>query len=163
MSDYILQMDGIHKSFPGVHALSGVQLSVQPGTVHGVMGENGAGKSTLMKIAIGLYRPDAGTIRLRGQAGDLRKRARCPHAGHCNDPPGDEPSPVHDRGAEHLPRSGDEEPPRPDRPPRHGPGGRGDPGGAEDQPEAPPGHGTAQRGADAARGDRGRPSRARRT
>ena len=67
MSDYILQMDGIHKSFPGVHALSGVQLSVRPGTVHGVMGENGAGKSTLMKVAIGIYRPDAGTIRLRGQ------------------------------------------------------------------------------------------------
>ena len=67
MSEYILQMDGIHKSFPGVHALSGVHLAVRPGTVHGVMGENGAGKSTLMKIAIGLYRPDAGTIQLRGQ------------------------------------------------------------------------------------------------
>ncbi len=67
MSEYILQMEGIHKSFPGVHALNGVQLMVRPGTVHGVMGENGAGKSTLMKIAIGLYRPDAGTIRLRGE------------------------------------------------------------------------------------------------
>jgi inositol transport system ATP-binding protein len=67
LSDYILQMDGIHKTFPGVHALSGVHLSVKPGSVHGVMGENGAGKSTLMKIAIGLYRQDAGTIRLRGK------------------------------------------------------------------------------------------------
>ena len=67
MSEFILEMEGIHKSFPGVHALSGVQLRVKPGTVHGVMGENGAGKSTLMKIAIGLYRPDAGTIRLRGR------------------------------------------------------------------------------------------------
>ncbi len=67
MSEYILQMEGIHKSFPGVHALKGVRLEVRPGTVHGVMGENGAGKSTLMKIAIGLYRQDAGTIRLRGQ------------------------------------------------------------------------------------------------
>jgi inositol transport system ATP-binding protein len=67
VSDYILQMEGIHKSFPGVHALKGVHLSVKPGMVHGVMGENGAGKSTLMKIAIGLYRPDAGTIRLRGK------------------------------------------------------------------------------------------------
>jgi inositol transport system ATP-binding protein len=67
MSDLILQMENIHKSFPGVHALRGVQLSVRPGTVHGVMGENGAGKSTLMKIAIGLYRPDAGTVRLRGK------------------------------------------------------------------------------------------------
>jgi inositol transport system ATP-binding protein len=65
---YILEMDGIHKSFPGVQALKGVRLAVRPGTVHGVMGENGAGKSTLMKIAIGLYRPDAGSIRLRGEA-----------------------------------------------------------------------------------------------
>ncbi len=65
MSEYILEMEGIHKSFPGVHALNGVHLAVRPGSVHGVMGENGAGKSTLMKIAIGLYRPDAGTIRLR--------------------------------------------------------------------------------------------------
>ncbi len=67
MSGYILEMLGIHKTFPGVHALKGVELRVRPGTVHGVMGENGAGKSTLMRIAIGLYRPDAGTIRLRGE------------------------------------------------------------------------------------------------
>jgi inositol transport system ATP-binding protein len=60
-------MQGIHKSFPGVHALRGVGLAVRPGTVHGVMGENGAGKSTLMKIAIGLHRPDSGTITLRGK------------------------------------------------------------------------------------------------
>jgi len=68
VNEYILQLDGIRKSFPGVQALKGVSLAVRPGSVHGVMGENGAGKSTLMKIAIGLYRPDAGTIRLRGQA-----------------------------------------------------------------------------------------------
>jgi inositol transport system ATP-binding protein len=67
VSEFVLEMDGIHKAFPGVHALSGVRLAVRPGTVHGVMGENGAGKSTLMKIAIGLYRPDAGSIRLRGE------------------------------------------------------------------------------------------------
>ncbi len=67
VSDYILEMQNIHKSFPGVQALKGVGLSVRPGSVHGVMGENGAGKSTLMKIAIGLYRPDSGTITLRGK------------------------------------------------------------------------------------------------
>ncbi|HET6438706.1 MAG TPA: ATP-binding cassette domain-containing protein, partial [Anaeromyxobacter sp.] len=67
MSEFILEMERIHKSFPGVHALRGVELHVRPGTVHGVMGENGAGKSTLMKIAIGLYRPDSGTLRLRGE------------------------------------------------------------------------------------------------
>ena len=67
MSEFILEMEGIHKTFPGVHALNGVHLHVRPGSVHGVMGENGAGKSTLMKVAIGLYRPDSGTIRLRGR------------------------------------------------------------------------------------------------
>jgi inositol transport system ATP-binding protein len=67
VSEFILEMKGIHKAFPGVQALKGVGLAVRPGTVHGVMGENGAGKSTLMKIAIGLYRPDAGTITLRGR------------------------------------------------------------------------------------------------
>ncbi len=67
VGEYILEMQGIHKSFPGVHALKGVGLAVRAGTVHGVMGENGAGKSTLMKIVIGLYRPDSGTILLRGK------------------------------------------------------------------------------------------------
>ena len=49
MSDYILQMKNISKSFPGVKALDHVCLNVRPGTVHALMGENGAGKSTLMK------------------------------------------------------------------------------------------------------------------
>lgn len=40
MSEFILEMEGIHKTFPGVHALNGVSLHVRPGTVHGVMGEN---------------------------------------------------------------------------------------------------------------------------
>ncbi|MCX7788515.1 MAG: sugar ABC transporter ATP-binding protein [Spirochaetes bacterium] len=67
MNQYVLEMIGIHKHFPGVHALKGVDLRVKPGTVHGVMGENGAGKSTLMKVAIGLYKADAGTIRFKGE------------------------------------------------------------------------------------------------
>ncbi len=67
MNQYVLEMIGIHKHFPGVHALKGVDLRVKPGTVHGIMGENGAGKSTLMKVAIGLYKPDAGTIRFKGE------------------------------------------------------------------------------------------------
>ena len=66
MSDYVLELERIVKSFPGVKALNGVDLRVRPATVHGVMGENGAGKSTLMKVAIGLYRPDSGTIRFCG-------------------------------------------------------------------------------------------------
>lgn len=65
--DPILVMENISKSFPGVKALSDVQLVVRRGTVHALMGENGAGKSTLMKILIGIYTPDSGTITFRGQ------------------------------------------------------------------------------------------------
>ena len=62
MSEYVLEMRDIVKSFPGVKALNGVQLLVRPGTVHTLMGENGAGKSTLMKCLTGLYHADSGTI-----------------------------------------------------------------------------------------------------
>lgn len=60
--EFLLKMKGISKFFPGVHALDGVDLEVRPGTVHALMGENGAGKSTLMKVLIGMYQPDGGTI-----------------------------------------------------------------------------------------------------
>jgi ABC-type sugar transport system ATPase subunit len=61
-----LHMRGISKVFPGVKALSGVELSVRFGTVHAIVGENGAGKSTLMKILSGAYAPTAGTIEVAG-------------------------------------------------------------------------------------------------
>ncbi|MBI2948911.1 MAG: sugar ABC transporter ATP-binding protein [Verrucomicrobia bacterium] len=64
----LLAMRGIHKRFPGVHALKGVDLEVQAGEVHAVVGENGAGKSTLMHILAGVYRPDEGTIAFRGRS-----------------------------------------------------------------------------------------------
>lgn len=66
-SNYILQMKGITKRFPGVKALDNVNLEVKKGTVHALMGENGAGKSTLMKILIGMYKPDSGKIIFDGQ------------------------------------------------------------------------------------------------
>jgi ribose transport system ATP-binding protein len=62
----LLQMRGICKSFPGVNALSGVDLTLRSGEVLALMGENGAGKSTLMKILGGAHRPDAGVIRIDG-------------------------------------------------------------------------------------------------
>ena len=55
MAEYILEMNNISKSFPGVKVLDGVNLRVRPGEVHALMGENGAGKSTLMKILMGIY------------------------------------------------------------------------------------------------------------
>jgi inositol transport system ATP-binding protein len=66
-NDYILTMEGITKTFPGVRALSDVQLRTRKGTVHALMGENGAGKSTLMKCLIGIYLADSGTITFRGE------------------------------------------------------------------------------------------------
>ena len=64
----LLEMSGIVKRFAGVTALAGVDFSVAAGEVVGLIGENGAGKSTLMKILGGVHHPDAGTIRLAGQA-----------------------------------------------------------------------------------------------
>ncbi|GHC65128.1 sugar ABC transporter ATP-binding protein [Neogemmobacter tilapiae] len=62
----VIQMHGIDKRFPGVHALKSVQFDLIAGEVHALMGENGAGKSTLMKILSGIYQPDGGTIRVNG-------------------------------------------------------------------------------------------------
>ncbi|MEO6280856.1 sugar ABC transporter ATP-binding protein [Roseateles sp.] len=64
----VLELTGIHKSFPGVKALTDVSLRLYPGEVHALMGQNGAGKSTLIKVLTGLYQPEAGTITLDGNA-----------------------------------------------------------------------------------------------
>jgi methyl-galactoside transport system ATP-binding protein len=65
--EFILEMRGISKSFPGVKALDGVSFRARPGSVHALMGENGAGKSTLMKCLFGIYLQDDGDILLDGQ------------------------------------------------------------------------------------------------
>ncbi|MEU4088232.1 sugar ABC transporter ATP-binding protein [Streptomyces aureus] len=62
----LLTMSGITKSFPGVRALDGVDLDVQAGEVHCLLGQNGAGKSTLIKVLSGAHQPDDGTIAWRG-------------------------------------------------------------------------------------------------
>ena len=67
----ILVLDGINKSFPGVHALKDMSFSIREGEVHAICGENGAGKSTLMKVVTGVYKPDSGTIQVAGQPVDI--------------------------------------------------------------------------------------------
>lgn len=73
----VLEMRNIHKSFPGVRALQGVDFTLCEGEIHALMGENGAGKSTLIKVLTGVYEKDEGEIYLKG----LEKPAviRAPH------------------------------------------------------------------------------------
>ncbi len=67
----VLQMKNIHKSFPGVRALQGVDFTLRKGEVHALMGENGAGKSTLIKVLTGVYSKDEGDILLDGHEGPV--------------------------------------------------------------------------------------------
>ena len=71
-NEYILEVENISKSFPGVQALSDVSMKVRKGTVHALMGENGAGKSTLMKIVVGVYTHDTGTVKIDGKQVDFK-------------------------------------------------------------------------------------------
>ena len=65
--DVIVRLEGISKSFPGVRALSGVDLTVRAGEVHALTGENGSGKSTLSKVIAGLIQPDEGIVLVDGK------------------------------------------------------------------------------------------------
>ena len=63
----VLEMRNIHKSFPGVRALQGVDFTLCEGEIHALMGENGAGKSTLIKVLTGVYGKDEGQIFIKGK------------------------------------------------------------------------------------------------
>ncbi|MEZ5666584.1 MAG: sugar ABC transporter ATP-binding protein [Alphaproteobacteria bacterium] len=64
----LLAVRGVSKAFPGVQALDAVDLTLERGQIHALLGENGAGKSTLIKVLTGVHAPDAGAVLLRGQA-----------------------------------------------------------------------------------------------
>lgn len=66
MSLSLLQIEGVSKQFGGISALTNVNLSIAPGTVHGLIGPNGAGKTTFFNVMTGLYRADAGRFVLDG-------------------------------------------------------------------------------------------------
>ncbi len=72
LSENILKMEGISKSFPGVKALDNVDFALRKGEIHALMGENGAGKSTLIKVITGVYEKDAGRIAIDGKPIHLR-------------------------------------------------------------------------------------------
>ncbi|NMO97580.1 ABC transporter ATP-binding protein [Paenibacillus lemnae] len=65
--DYVVEMEGIRKEFPGIVANDDITLQLQKGEIHALLGENGAGKSTLMSILFGMYQPDRGRIRVKGK------------------------------------------------------------------------------------------------
>lgn len=67
MSENILCVKNIKKSFGGVHALKGVDLTIKKGETHCLAGENGCGKSTIIKVISGFYKPDGGTIEIDGR------------------------------------------------------------------------------------------------
>ncbi|MCL1982275.1 MAG: ABC transporter ATP-binding protein [Clostridiales bacterium] len=65
--DYIIEMLGITKKFPGIIANDNITLQLKRGEIHALLGENGAGKSTLMSVLFGLYQPESGVIKKNGE------------------------------------------------------------------------------------------------
>ena len=83
MERYIVEMEHINKSFPGVKALDDVSFCLRAGEVMALLGENGAGKSTLMKILSGVYQKDSGTIHIFGkEVQDLNPKSTGTGSGH---------------------------------------------------------------------------------
>jgi len=68
----ILELSNINKSFGHVHANKNINLQINKGTIHGIIGENGAGKSTLMSIVFGLYQANSGKIKINGKEINLK-------------------------------------------------------------------------------------------
>jgi len=75
LNQYLLQLEDMTRSYPGVLANDRVSLTIKPGEIHALLGENGAGKSTLVKMIYGILRPDSGTLRWQGQIVDIASPA----------------------------------------------------------------------------------------
>lgn len=71
-SEYVLELKGITKIFPGVKALDNVSFQLKPGEIHALMGENGAGKSTFIKVITGVHKADGGEMYLNGEKVDFK-------------------------------------------------------------------------------------------
>ncbi|MGL5514707.1 MAG: ATP-binding cassette domain-containing protein, partial [Sporomusa sp.] len=65
--DYVIEMCGIRKEFPGIVANDNITLQLKKGEIHALLGENGAGKSTLMSVLFGMYQPEQGVIKKNGE------------------------------------------------------------------------------------------------
>ena len=70
--NYVIEMEHISKSFPGIKANDDITLRLKKGEIHALLGENGAGKSTLMSILFGFYQPDEGIIKINGEVVDIK-------------------------------------------------------------------------------------------
>ncbi|MDF2759924.1 MAG: ATP-binding cassette protein, partial [Thermomicrobiales bacterium] len=77
----LVEMRGISKRFGPVVANDRISLDLWPGEIHAVLGENGAGKTTLMIVLAGMYKPDAGTIRIAGEEVEITSPADALHRG----------------------------------------------------------------------------------
>ena len=71
-NDYVIEMLGITKEFPGIIANDNITLRLKKGEIHALLGENGAGKSTLMSVLFGLYTPEKGEIRKNGERVEIK-------------------------------------------------------------------------------------------
>lgn len=80
-TEYLIELRNVTKKFPGVIALNNMNLQIEPGKVHGLIGENGAGKSTLIKVMTGVYQPEDGDILLLGSKADFKNPNHARQAG----------------------------------------------------------------------------------
>src|SRR2546427_8424685 len=74
MASYALSCRGLVKTFDRTRALDGLELSVEPGTIFGLLGPNGSGKTTTIRTSLGIYKPDGGSVQLLGSSDPLAVR-----------------------------------------------------------------------------------------